>query len=113
MLRGSPTFDPGFLRPGGAASCQQSLERRHPDDVGLGVVGGAGGFVAFGRGAGRRRHGDDGGGGGDVRLLTVQRNRLLEFGVEAGTTGATAERERDFRTFGSEGPNGDTQTGRL
>lgn len=67
------------------------LECRHPDDVGLGVVDGAGGFVAFGRGTGRCGHADDG--GSDVWLVTVQRNRLLKFGVQTGSTGPTTDRE--------------------
>lgn len=77
-----------FFRVGGGSSC---LECGHPDDVGLGVVGGAGWIIAFGCGAGRCGHADDS--GGDVRLVTVQRNRLFKFGVQAGSTGTTTETE--------------------
>lgn len=68
------------------------LESGHPDDVGLGVVGGAGWIVAFGRGAGWCGHADDG--AGSVHLVTVQRNSLLKLGVQTGTTGEREETER-------------------
>lgn len=61
------------------------------DDAGLGVVGGAGWIVTFGRGAGGHRHADDG--AGAVWLVTVQRNRLLKLGVQTGTTGDKEETE--------------------
>lgn len=86
-----PTPDPPPPRGG----CGH-LECGHTDDVGLGVVGGAGWIVAIGRGARRRGHADDGGGG--VALLTVQRNRLLKLGVQTRSTGTTAEKKETEET---------------
>lgn len=67
------------------------LESGHMDDAGLGVVGGAGWIVTFGCGARGHRHADDG--AGAVWMVTVQRNRLLKFGVQTGTTGDKKETE--------------------
>lgn len=45
------------------------LKCRHPHNVGLGVVSGAGRFITFRGGARWRGHADDS--GGDVGLVTV------------------------------------------
>lgn len=67
------------------------LESRNPDDVGLGVVGGTGGLVYVWRGAGCRNTEDS---RGEVWLLAVQRERLLELGVQTGSTGRRDRRRR-------------------
>ena len=55
------------------------LECGHPDDVGLRVVGGAGGVATLWCGSGRCGHADHG--GGEIGLVAVQRKGLLKFGI--------------------------------
>lgn len=69
------------------------LESGHPDDAGLGVVGGAGRVVTLRRGARRFGHADDG--TRAVQLVTVYRNCLLKAGIQTGPTG-----KRMMRKYG-------------
>lgn len=66
-----------------------TLESRDPDDVGLGGVDGTGRTFSFwsdGKADDCR---------GEVQLLAVQRERLLEFGVQTGATGTGGQTGED------------------